>query len=63
MIETPEDFEALARMVAAMNDLDPEFAAELVADVGDTPETDPESGLIIAHDKQGKEYRLRWPTE
>jgi hypothetical protein len=62
MSMTFEAFSDLVDCVAALNGLTEELAAELVAEVGDTPMLD-DSGLVVVTDGSGKEHRLKWPWE
>ena len=59
---TEDEFSAMASALAFLNGLDPDFALELMTNIGDTPETDG-TGHVIARDDQGREHRLRWPVE
>lgn len=57
-----EQFNAAARELAELNGIPEDLAAELLADIGDTPELD-QDGLVIAHADDGTEHRLQFPTE
>lgn len=62
MSYTQEAFSAAIKHLAELNGLDEELAGELMVYIGDTPEDDGD-GWVIAKDRQGKVYRLRWPSE
>jgi hypothetical protein len=59
---TPDAFDQLVEEVAQLNGLSEDVAADLVARVGDTPETDDQDRVVVTSE-DGVEHRLVWPIE